>query len=78
MSIRTLVIAAATAAIFCGTAAQAAVVGPHSTVPSAAKSLNSVEQVRRICRSRLVCTKFPCRFVQQCYVTSDYPPEHRR
>ena len=79
MKIRTIAIAAATAAMFCTAAAQAAVVGPHSTVPVAAKSLDGVEQARRICQRKLRCTSFlRCQWDTTCYVTRDYPPEHRR
>ena len=56
--------------------AQAAVVGPHNTVQNASQAIDLTDKVRRICRSVLKCDRFPCRFVQQCYVTADYPPEH--
>jgi hypothetical protein len=71
----TKIIIAAIALTIC-TAAQAAVVGPYDGTQRAARSLDLTNQVRRICHTKLVCTRFPCRFVQQCYVTKDYPPEH--
>jgi hypothetical protein len=70
---------AAFAAMIIGGAAQAAVVGPHSTVQSAAQSLDATEQVRRICQRKLRCTSFMrCHWDTTCYVTKDYPPEHGR
>ena len=78
-----LMIAAATLTI--GTAAindtaQAAVAGPAGAIRSSAQSLNSAEQVRRVCRPVFQCGKFPqgCRWQQKCHVTGDYPPEHGR
>jgi hypothetical protein len=76
--ITTAIAALAIAGTAIGDTAQAAVVGPASAAQTAAQSLDFTQQVRRICRTRLVCERFPCRFVQQCYVTKDYPPEHGR
>jgi hypothetical protein len=59
-------------------AAQGAVSGPSSVTSQAVQSLDVTHHVRRVCRTRLACERFPCRFVQQCYVTKDYPPEHGR
>jgi hypothetical protein len=56
--------------------AQAGVAGPTSTMQNASQSIDMIDKVRRICRTRLSCERFPCRLVQQCYVTADYPPEH--
>ena len=77
-----LFISTTTAAAIMGLAltgsAQATVAAPGAATQRAAQSLNFTEQVRRVCRTRLTCERFPCRFVQQCYVTKDYPPEHGR
>jgi hypothetical protein len=80
MNTRILVTAAIAALVIGGAigTAKAAVVGPHSSAQRAAQSLDMTDQVRRICHTKLVCTRFPCRFVEQCYVTKDYPPEHGR
>jgi hypothetical protein len=56
--------------------AQAGVAGPSSAVKNASQAIELTEKTRRICRTVMKCTQFPCRFVQQCYVTSDYPPEN--
>ena len=77
MNIR-LLVTAAVAALTIGSAAQAAVVGPHSGAQRAAETLDPTQTVRRICRTQFVCSRFPCRFQQVCHVTKDYPPEHGR
>jgi hypothetical protein len=58
--------------------AQARVAGPTSTVQKAAQLIDLTDKVRRICRNVFKCDRFPCRIVQQCYITADYPPENGR
>jgi len=61
------------------TAARAGVVGPVPAVQATAQSLDLVQQARRICRRVLRCPKFlQCHMQEECYITSDYPPEHNR
>ena len=73
-----LLVTAAVAGLIMSSAAQAAVVGPYSSTQRAAQTLDPTESVRRICRTQMKCDRFPCRLQQVCYVTKDYPPEHRR
>ena len=62
-----------------GMAARAGVVGPAPAVQTTAHSLDLVEKTRRICRKVLRCPKFlQCHMQEECYITSDYPPEHNR
>jgi hypothetical protein len=61
------------------TSARAGVVGPAPAVQTTAHSLDLVQQTRRICRRVLRCPKFlQCHMQEECYITSDYPPEHNR
>lgn len=61
------------------TTARAGVVGPLPAVQATAHSLDLVQQTRRICRRVLRCPKFlQCHMQEECYITSDYPPEHNR
>jgi hypothetical protein len=76
--ISTAIAAAIVGSVAFAGSAQATVAAPGAATERAAQSLNFTEQVRRVCRTRLTCERFPCRFVQQCYVTKDYPPEHGR
>ena len=82
MSTRSLIITAV-AMLVIGSAtmiatAQAGVVGPASSVQSSAQTLDLIQKTRRICRRVMRCPKFlQCRWEQECYITADYPPEHR-
>jgi hypothetical protein len=61
-----------------GETAQAAVAGPSGAMQDAGRSLDSMEQIRRVCRTKLKCVRFlQCRFEKTCSLTRDYPP-HRR
>lgn len=82
MSTRRLIITAvATLAIGSATmiaTAQAGVVGPAPAVQSSAQTLDLIQKTRRICRQVMRCPKFlQCHWEKQCYITADYPPEHR-
>lgn len=83
MSTRRLILTAVAAIAIGGIAmtssAQAGVVGPAPAVQSTAQTLNVIEKTRRICRQVMRCQRFmQCRWEKQCYITSDYPPEHGR
>ena len=61
------------------TTSHAGVVGPAPAVQTTAHSLDLVQKTRRICRKVLRCPKFlQCHMQEECYITSDYPPEHNR
>ena len=81
MSMRLLVTMALAALVIGSAAITSAQAAPavSTTIQSAAQSLDFTEQARRICHKRLRCSGFlRCRWEDSCYVTKDYPPEHRR